>query len=916
VRSQTTARRIQLFVAVAAGVAVLVGLAGFLGVRRVAGQLDDVVKVRFPASVAVAGLDQSRLEVERALLGLYDAGLHDAEVREALRRDVTFQLAAVEDAVKSIGEKPFGPRARGDWQKALPPIERWIRSVNELLGAVHRREALTARTPPPPKADLLAAEGATRVAWGALDGNSGAVQAALVDVAKAAAAEVEEAEVAAGAAVRWGMVAGTAVLLAGLAALVFMGVVLARRIGGAVRAMVAEAGRLQSAVLEGQLSVRGDSASIDPEFRPVVDGFNATLDAFEQPVRVAAEQVDRIARGDIPPPIAETWKGDLGLLRDNLNACSAAVKALVADAGSLSEAAAAGKISARADASRHQGDFRKIVEGVNHTLDAIAAPLDQTGRYVDSIAKGDIPPPIGTPWPGDFDALRRNLDTCISSVNAMVADAGSLAAASAQGKLDVRADATRHAGDFRKIVEGMNGSLDAVARPLQTAAQALERISQGDPPAAIQETFQGSFDQIRQSLNRVIAALAVLTQEMDGVIGAARDGDLGKRAAADRAQGVYRRILQGVNGTVDGLVAPVNEATGVLEKLAQRDLRARVEGAYKGDHARLKEAVNGTASALNEALAQVAGAVDQISGAAGQIASSSKAVADGASQQASSIEETSSSLESMASMGKQAAGNAQQANALARSAKDAAIDGGAAMEQMVGAMGRIRASAEGTSQIIKDINEIAFQTNLLALNAAVEAARAGEAGRGFAVVAEEVRSLALRSKQAANRTEELIRQSVTEATEGEATSKRVSGKLVEITGSVTKVTDIMAEIAATAGEQAKGIEQVNQAVGLMDKVTQQNAASSEQSSAAAAELSGQSSDLLALVSTFRLERRAQAAPGATAIAVAPSPPPVPRSAPRARPAAKPASKTSGLHAMGLRPDEIIPLDGDPDFRDF
>src|SRR5439155_21835086 len=164
-------------------------------------------------------------------------------------------------------------------------------------------------------------------------------------------------------------------------------------------------------------------------------------------------------------------------------------------------------------------------------------------------------------------------------------------------------------------------------------------------------------------------------------------------------------------------------------------------------------------------------------------------------------------------------------------------------EQMWGAMERIRASAEGTSQIIKDINEIAFQTNLLALNAAVEAARAGEAGRGFAVVAEEVRSLALRSKEAALKTEELIRQSVKEAEEGEVTSRHVGDKLAEIAQSVAKVTNIVREISASAKEQATGIDQVTKAVSEMDKVTQRNAANSEQSSSAAAELSSQSEEL-------------------------------------------------------------------------
>jgi methyl-accepting chemotaxis protein len=206
-------------------------------------------------------------------------------------------------------------------------------------------------------------------------------------------------------------------------------------------------------------------------------------------------------------------------------------------------------------------------------------------------------------------------------------------------------------------------------------------------------------------------------------------------------------------------------------------------------------------------------------------------------------------------------------------------------------MGRIRASAEGTSQIIKDINEIAFQTNLLALNAAVEAARAGEAGRGFAVVAEEVRSLALRSKQAATKTEELIRQSVKEAEEGETTSVEVSKMLSEIAGSVTKVTDIMGEIAANSKDQAQGIEQVNQAVGLMDRVVQQNAASSEESSASASELSGQTTDLQEVVATFQLDRR-HAAAATPRPAGRPAPP-----APAPRAPAAPA-----------RPPQAFPLD--------
>ncbi len=325
----------------------------------------------------------------------------------------------------------------------------------------------------------------------------------------------------------------------------------------------------------------------------------------------------------------------------------------------------------------------------------------------------------------------------------------------------------------------------------------------------------------------------------------------------------------------------------MLEQLAARDLRARVTSTFQGDHAKLRDAVNGTAEALHEAMTQVASAVEQVSSAASQIASSSQAVATGASEQAGSIQTTTTSVESVVEMTRQAADNAQQAATLALSARDAAGDGTAAVEQLKGAMGRIQQSAEGTSQIIKDVSDIAFQTNLLALNAAVEAARAGEAGRGFAVVAEEVRSLALRAKEAATKTEALIRQSVKQAGEGEVAARQVAGKLGDIAQGVSRVADIVTEIAAASKEQSGRLGQLNQSIGDMDKVTQQNAASAEESSSAASELSSQSEELAAMVKTFRLEGKEQApsahqprafAPPAAPRAAAPSRPPPPRAA--------------------------------------
>jgi methyl-accepting chemotaxis protein len=464
------------------------------------------------------------------------------------------------------------------------------------------------------------------------------------------------------------------------------------------------------------------------------------------------------------------------------------------------------------------------------------------------------------------------------------------------GRLDVRGDLAAVSREFQPVIQGVNRTMDAFVRPIRLTADYVDRISKGDLPPKIEERYEGDFNLIKQNLNVCIDAIRALVADADGLAQAAIAGRLSSRADATRHQGDFRKIVEDVNGALDAVMKPIDEASHVLERLAQRDLRARVKGSYQGDHAKIAAALNVAADSLHDALAQVAQAVSQVSAASGQIASSSQAVASGASEQASSLEETGSSLESMSSMTKQAADNAQQASALAGDAKGSAIDGSAAMEQMTAAMGRIKVSAESTSQIIKDINEIAFQTNLLALNAAVEAARAGAAGRGFAVVAEEVRSLALRSKEAANKTEALIRQSVKEAGEGEVTAARVNEKLAEIVAAVSKVTDIVTEIDATSREQSAGIDQVNKAMGQINTVTQQNAASSEESSSAAAQLSAQSEELAAMVGTFQLDGLAPTLKPGAAVRR-----PV-------APARKPTAGKNGRAGIALRPEEVTPLD--------
>ncbi|HPQ71122.1 MAG TPA: PAS domain-containing protein [bacterium] len=356
----------------------------------------------------------------------------------------------------------------------------------------------------------------------------------------------------------------------------------------------------------------------------------------------------------------------------------------------------------------------------------------------------------------------------------------------------------------------------------------------------------------------------------------------------------------------------LNDIVGLAEALASNDLTKLAIGDYDGDYKLITDHLNRGIQAQHAAMLSVADSVNQISAAAEQIASSSQSVAEGASEQASSLEETSSSMEEMASMTKQNADNSRQANSMAQQSNELASVGAQAMSEMVSAMQKIKESSRGTAAIIKDINEIAFQTNLLALNAAVEAARAGDAGRGFAVVAEEVRNLAQRAKEAATKTEALIQESGRLAEEGETISTGVSKNLADIVSSISKAADIVKEIAAASEEQSRGIEQINNALAQMDKVTQANAANSEESSSASEELSSQSQELAAMVGRFKLNRGKPDARHVQQAAAAPA-----SGNGKTRGNGNGHAKSNGGNGQAkYAPEELIPLEDDPVFQDF
>ncbi|MHB1073852.1 MAG: methyl-accepting chemotaxis protein [Gemmatimonadaceae bacterium] len=378
----------------------------------------------------------------------------------------------------------------------------------------------------------------------------------------------------------------------------------------------------------------------------------------------------------------------------------------------------------------------------------------------------------------------------------------------------------------------------------------LGMIARGD--VAVEVAPRDARDEIVPPLVEVTATLRALIEEVGGLLDAARHGRLDARGDASRFHGAYRQIVEGMNEAIEALTAPVAEAAAVLDRVASRDLAARMTGSYQGDHARIKEAMNSAVANLDAALVQVNTGALQVQAAATQIASGSQSLAAGSSEQAASLQEMAANVSQLATMARQSAANAREATGLVNDAQRAVQAGTSAMAQLSEAMGGIKQSSDQTARIVKTIDEIAFQTNLLALNAAIEAARAGDAGRGFAVVADEVRSLAVRAAEAAKQTAGLIEESVSHAQSGVALHEQVAAGFGEIGRHVGRVREVVGAIAAASDEQRAEVAQVDTAIAQMNGVTQATAANAEEAAAAAEELTSQAVTLTAMVAEFEL----------------------------------------------------------------
>ena len=683
----------------------------------------------------------------------------------------------------------------------------------------------------------------------------------------------------------------------------------------ALQLLQREMARMNDAARDGQLSERAKPDQFKGAYAEIVRGINATLDAILVPtmesIRILGlirgcnlrERVEivckgdhakvkdavngvhawltdlvayvtRIASGDMSATMAKA--SDQDQIHEWLMLMKANIAAVVTDSDMLTAAAIQGKLTTRADALKHQGEYRKIVDGVNQTLDAILLPIGEGNRILSQISGGKIDELIAQTYQGDHEKMKLAVNNVATVVQSLQKEMLRLTAASKEGQLGERGKPEQFHGAFAEIVRGVNDMLDAILLPIGEGNRILSQISAGKIDEVIAQTYKGDHEKMKLAVNNVATVVQALHNEMIRLTTSSKEGKLAERGRPEQFRGAFAEIVLGVNAILDAVVVPLNVAARYVNQISIGEVPSQITDTYYGDFNLIKNNINSLVTSMSEitaAAVEIAGGdltvvlrerspqdklmqalssmvgglvhtVGEIRTIASEVASASQSisttsveVSTGASIQAASAEEASSSMEQMVSNIKQNADNAQQTNKIAiKSAKDAQESGKSVLEA-VAAMKEIASK-------ISIIEEIARQTNLLALNAAIEAARAGEHGKGFAVVAAEVRKLAERSQKAAAEINQLSGTTV-------RVSEKAGEMLDKLVPDIQRTAELVQEITAASQEQDVGAEQINKALQQLERVIQQNASASEEMAATTEELTAQSDQLVSALGFFR-----------------------------------------------------------------
>ena len=570
-----------------------------------------------------------------------------------------------------------------------------------------------------------------------------------------------------------------------------------------------------------------------------------------------------IANGEIPAKITDEFNGTYENVKTSMNTLVDTVAMRGKDIQDLTDAITAGNLNFRPDPNKYTGYNGKMVVGLNRMVDAVINPLNVAARYVDQISKGVIPEKITEAYAGDFNTIKNNLNACIDGLSAL------READIVLKRMAVNDYSQKIEGHAQGVFGELAQSVNTVQTRITHLATTVNRVSQGDLgelPDYKKIGRRSEHDILMPSLIALMENLQALVEDVTLLSKAAVEGALTTRADASKHQGDYRKVVEGVNATLDAILEPIQEAAAVIGKIAEQNLTARVEGKYRGDHAAIKNDINRMATDLRASMQQITQSASVLASASEELTATSQQMAGNAEETATQANVVSAAAEQVSKNVSVVATGAEQmqtsireiaksANEAAKIAKNA-VRAADATNHTIGKLGE---SSLEIGKVIKVITSIAQQTNLLALNATIEAARAGEAGKGFAVVANEVKELA---KETAKATEDIGQkiEAIQSDTKGAVQAIAEIGTVINqvndisntIASAVEEQTVTTNEIGRNVAEAARGTSDIAKNISGVAQAAQNTTQGASDSQKASSSLAAMASQLQAIVGKFRL----------------------------------------------------------------